>query len=139
VAPSFAVQNTTELAMPTASQLDGLILMNVNLLLPTVTVAGPRVTVNLADSGTAQICMSMMISDGSSFSSAGGMTMPPDTTLPAGVYLCSATITAGNLGAFGDNYNARVIVAGQIVASAQGSDLQKQVDTGHVIFQMVVQ
>lgn len=113
--------------------------MNIQVLVPVVQVAGPNVAFNLTDRGKAQVSLTVVLSDGSHFSSTGSVTQPPATVLPPGTYDGAIVISAFNHGAFGSTYDSRIDIAGQHVATAKGVVPASGNDGAVAAFQLVVQ
>ena len=112
--------------------------MNIQLLIPIVNAIGPIVPVSMTDGGKAQVALTLMLSDGTVFSSTGGVTTPPETSLPPGTYECALVVSAFNHGAFGNGYDSLVDVAGQRVAKAKGKVPKSGHDSAVTAFQLVV-
>lgn len=83
-------------------------------------VTGPSVPVDMRDGGTAQVMLTLAMSDGSTFTSVGTQTTPPSTLLPPGQYTCALVDSAFNHGAFGDHYRSTITVGGKLLATAEG-------------------
>lgn len=112
--------------------------MQINVLLSTVTVSGPLVSVGLTDRGKAQVAMALSISDGTHFFSSGGETDPPQAKFPPGSYFGTVMITASNHGAFGASYDSSVNIGGQTVAVAEGNVPNGGTESDTASFRLVV-
>lgn len=98
-------------------------LKNLDPVKGTITVKGPQVDFALTDGGTANVTISLHLSDGTHFfyPDGSGKKLLASTTLPPGRYECALVINAFDLGVFGRTFKSKVSVDGTLVASATGS------------------
>ncbi len=84
---------------------------------------GPSVDFGFTDEGQANVSISLRLSDGTVFHYPTGMgkSQTESSLLPAGDYRCVVTISAVDLGTFGNTYNSTLTIGGKKAVSATGS------------------
>lgn len=98
-------------------------LKNLDPVAGTLKVKGPQVDFLLTDGGTANVTVSLHLSDGTHFfyPDGSGKMLLASTTLPPGRYECALVINAFDLGVFGRSFKSQVSIDGTVVATATGS------------------
>lgn len=98
-------------------------LKNLDPVKGTISVKGPQVGFGLSDAGSANVTISLSLSDGTHFfyPDGTGKALAASTTLPPGTYECVLVINAFDLEVFGRTYRSKVTVNGTTVASTNGS------------------
>ena len=112
--------------------------MKFKRILTTVVANGPRVAVRLEDKGKAQVSITMAASDGTMFNYRGSGTNPPDSMFPPGLYQCAVVVSAFNHGAFGQQYDSEIEIAGQVVATTKGAVAVGKTESGGITFSLQV-
>lgn len=98
-------------------------LKNLDPVKGTLSVKGPQVEFGLSDAGTANVTISLSLSDGTHFfyPDGSGKAILKSTTLPPGHYECVLVINAFDLDVFGRSYRSKVTVDGTTVATTHGT------------------
>ena len=98
-------------------------LKNLDPVKGSLSVKGPQVAFTLSDVGTANVTISLSLSDGTHFfyPDGSGKALSASTTLPPGHYECVLIVNAFDLGVFGRSYRSKATIAGTTVATTNGS------------------
>lgn len=98
-------------------------LKNLHPVKGTISVKGPQVDFGLSDAGSANVTISLSLSDGTHFfyPDGSGKAMEKSTSLPPGHYECVLVVNAFDLQVFGRSYRSKITVGGTTVASTNGS------------------
>lgn len=98
-------------------------LKNLDPVKATLSVKGPQVEFLISDAGSANVTISLSLSDGTHFfyPDGTGKALAASTTLPPGRYDCVLVINAFDLDVFGRSYRSKVAINGTTVASTNGS------------------
>ena len=117
-------------------------LENLDPVQGSLTVKGPQVEFALTDAGSANVTISLSLSDGTHFfyPDGSGKTLSKATTLPPGRYDCGLVINAFDLGVFGRSYHSTITIGGTTLATTQGSLADgSSHDSDFQLFALVVQ
>lgn len=116
-------------------------LKNLHPATGTVTVKGPQVDFGFSDAGSANVTISLSLSDGTHFfyPDGSGKAMTKSTTLPPGHYECVLIVNSFDLSVFGRTYNSKLSIDGTVVAATRGTiPAGQQRDEDFQLFGLVV-
>ncbi|HEX6707786.1 MAG TPA: hypothetical protein VF169_23785 [Albitalea sp.] len=99
-----------------------IVLHNIDPADGAVAIPGPHVPVVLCDAGEAQVTVVLALSNGMQFCfpDPAGRAWPQTVVLPPGEHACSVLVAAVQQGRFGRRYDSGVVIAGKLVAAAEG-------------------